>query len=778
MIATLTLALGIGLNAAMFSVIHGVLFRPLPYLDAGRLTHLVRVDGSSSDATIPEYEFLKQSGRSFSAIAAVRGTNEQRLLTRTEPQWITTLTVSADFLRTLNVAPALGREFDTAETHTGGPLAIILSNNLWRNSFAADPNVLGRAIRLDDSSYVVVGVLPANFWFPQASDALVPLRPSGNLSDLGTNTGVLTRLADGTAVSEARSEMKLLTNEFRRSHGQEAQHSDLTITPFQDWLVGGVRLNLLLLFGATGLVLLISCSNLAVLLITRFQARRKEFALRLALGCSRGRLLLQHLIENLLLTALGSAAGLGLCLFLIRFLVGTVPFNLPTSAPIRIGWPVLEFAVALAFAIALAFTLIPLFAGAKMDVNDGLKQGGRAAGGVVSARGRSVLIVSEVALSTVLLIGAGLLIHSLYRLSRQPLGIDPQGVITFETPFDGARAKDPGSRTLFTQAMLNRLRAIPGVERVAASNVIPLAGWHNLPTQRQGHDEQSIGGMEIRTVTDDYFAALGISIRRGRGFLNRDTAASPPIALINEMLARTWYPSTNPFGDHIVIGRYRGREYFADAPREIVGVVADTKTVLKDKSWPTVFIPLAQAPSLSSAGLTWIVRSGRSLTTAVQVRRAVALIDPGQRIRGFETMNGVVARSSADSRFNTLLFSVFGFGALLLAAIGVYGLVSFLAAQRRLEIGTRMALGATRADILRHFLWEGLALIVLGLCLGLIGSYASAHVMTGLLFGVQTHDVLTFCLAPLTLLAAAFLATVFPAWRAADTDPMVVLRCD
>jgi predicted permease len=775
-IGILTLALGIGLNSAMFSVIYSVLFRGLPYPDAGRLLHLMRVDGNADSATIPEYDFWKEHSRSFSAVTGLRGADEQRLLTGTEHQWITTLTVSTDFLHTLNVSPALGREFNTAETHPGGPRAIILSDGLWRRSFGADLNVLGRAVRLGDASYTVVGVLPANFWFPQSSDALVPLRPSGNLSDLGSNTGILARLKDGITVAEARSEMKILTDEFRRSHGEVSRYSGLTVIPFRDWLVGSTRSNLMLLFGATGLVLLISCSNLAVLLITRFQARRKESALRLALGCGRRRLLLQYFIENILLAALGSAVGLVLCFVLIRVLVATAPFHLPTSTPIRIDWPVLGFAIAVAFAIALAFTLIPVFATMSVDVNDALKEGGRTAAGAVRTRGRSILIVTEVALSTVLLIAAGLLIHSLYRLSRQQLGFDPHRVITFETPFDPARAKNPADRNLFTQSMLNRLRAAPGVEYVAASNVIPLVGWGNLPTQREGHDEQSIGGMEVRIVTDDYFNALRIPILRGGGFSTRDTAVSPPVAAINETLARTWYSSGNPLGDSLIIGRFRGREYLKDAPREIVGVVANTKTLVKDKAWPTVFVPLAQAESLPSQSLTWIIRFRHSSAAAADLRRAAASVDPEQRIEQFQSMDDIVAKSTADSRFNTLLFSIFGFGALALAAIGVYGLVSFLVAQRRHEIGTRMALGAMRPDILHLFLRQGIALTVLGLVFGLIGAFMATHFMAGLLFGVQAHDALTFFLAPLALLAAASIANLFPAWRAAKTDPMLVLR--
>ena len=385
---------------------------------------------------------------------------------------------------------------------------------------------------------------------------------------------------------------------------------------------------------------------------------------------------------------------------------------------------------------------------ASIDVNDALKEEGRTAAPTVRARGRSILIVSEVALSTVLLIAAGLLIHSLYRLSHQQLGFDPQRVITFETPFDPARAKNPADRSLFTHNMLDRLRAVPGLEDVAASNVIPLVGWGNLPTQRAGHDEQSIGGMEVRTVTNDYFKALRIPVLRGRGFSPRDTAASPPIALISETLARAWYPTGDALRDHLIIGRFRGHEYLKDAPREIIGIVADTKTDLKDKSRPTVFVPLAQAQSLPSGSLTWIIRFRNSSVSAADLRRAAASVDPEQRLRQFQTMDDIVAKSTADSRFNTLLFSIFGLGALLLAAVGVYGLVSFLVAQRRHEIGTRMALGAVRADILRLFLRQGVTLTALGLGLGLIGAFAAAHFMSGLLFGVQAHDALTFYLAP------------------------------
>ncbi len=775
-VAVLTLALGIGLNSAMFSVVYGVFLRSLPYPHADRIVHLVRADGEGDDATIPEYEFLKEHNRVFSAVTAERGTEEKRLLSGAGREWITTLTVGGDFLRALGISPSLGREFNAGETHRGGPAAIMLSHSLWRRKFNSDAKVLGRAITLDESSYVVVGVLPATFWFPQPCDALIALRPTGSLGDQGMNTGIIARLKDGVSVANARSEMKVLANQFRRAHGESPKYQGLTLLPYRDWLVGGVRSNLLLLFGATALVLLISCANLAVLLLTRFQARRKEFAVRLALGCGRGRLLMQHLVENLLLAALGSVAGLALCLILLRGLVATVPFHLPVVAPVQITAAVLGFAVGLAFCIALAFTLIPLLAARSVDVNETLKATGRTTASSVRARGRSVLMVTEIALSTVLLIAAGLLIQSLYRLGRQPLGFNPHLVITFETPFDPARANNATERALYVRNMLEKLQAVPGVKDVAASNVIPLQGFGNLPAQREGHDEQSIGGMEVRTVTDDYFQALRITVMRGRTFSEKDTAASPPIALINEALARTWYSGANPLGDHVVLGRYKGHEYLKDNPREIVGVVADTKMSLKQAPRPTVFIPLGQAESLSGNGLTWIIRLRNSQGAAADLRHAAASVDPDQRIRRFQSMEEILANSSADSRFNALLFGIFGAGALLLAAIGVYGLISFLVSQRRHEIGTRMALGATRADVLRLFLSQGMGLTMLGLGLGLIASYVAARFMASLLFEVQAHDALTFLLSSFVLLLAALLAILIPAQRAASTDPMVVLR--
>jgi putative ABC transport system permease protein len=688
--------------------------------------------------------------------------------------------VTADFLRTLGINPVLGREFNSEETHTGGPQAIILSDSLWQRSFGGDQQVLGRAVLLDDASYTVVGVLPRDFWIPQAVDALVPLRPSGSLSDTGTNTEVIARLKDGVTLRQAEAEMATVTESFRREHTGRLtrEYRGLTVIPYQNWLAGDVRLNLLLLFGATGLLLLIACSNLASLLLTRLAARGKELAVRLALGSSRLRLLRQFLIENLLLAALGTLAGLFGAYLLLGGLVALIPLDLPASAPIHLDTTVLAFALAVTLGTALLFTFVPFLTATRLNVHEALKSVGRTTGaGSARRRTHNFLVVGEVALSAMLLIAAGLLIETLYRLHQERLGFTPHGLITFETPLAADR-RNADAITNFASTMLERLQAVPGVRSVAAINVLPLTGWSNLPTQREGRPEQSIGGMEIRLVTPAYFEVMRIPIRRGRSFTGSDTGASSPIALVNETVARTWWPQGSAVGDRIIVGRFRGRSFLNDPPREVVGIVADTKTsALKEPPRPTVFLPLTQAlGGFGGGNLAWIVSTNASGGIAENLRRAVLEIDSSQRIRQFRTMDQIVASTSADSRFNAWLFGIFAGVALALAAIGVYGLLSFSVAQRRQEIGTRMALGAGRADVLKLVLKQGFALTSIGLGIGLAGGLFLARWLSSLLYGVRPNDPLSFGLVSLLLLSVGLTASYLPARRATRIDPMVALR--
>jgi putative ABC transport system permease protein len=779
LVAVLSLALGIGANTAVFSLVNAVLLRPLPYIEPDRLVRVGEKNPPNNNVSIPEYEFWRDHSDAFVSAAGYRGGGERSLVNGYSREWIKTMTVTADFFRTVGVNLALGREFDANETHGGGPQAIILTDGLWRRSFGADPNVLGRTVQMEPAAYTVVGVLPRGFWFPQEVDAFLPLQPAGTLADRGTNTGMIARLKPGIAFNQAQASMGAVTENFRRAHPTMPRtYRGLQIVSFQEFTAGDARLNLLLLFGAVALLLLIACSNLASLLLARLAGRSKEIAVRMALGSSLSRLLRQFLAENLLLSAIGCGGGLLAGYGLLRGLLSLIPFQLPSSEPIALDGRVLLFTAAVSAATGLVFTLAPFLNSRRVDLHATLKSGGRAGESTVRQRTRSALVVAEVALSVTLLVSAGLLIQSLYRMHQERLGFAPRGLLTFTTPVARDERRSAAALWNFQTGMTDRLRAVPGVRSVASTDVLPLVGWHNLPTQREGHSDQSIGGMEVRLVSPGYFEAMGTEVVHGRSFTDTDSGAAPPVILVNETLARTWWPHENPLASRVVIGRFQGRDLkeILDTPREVIGVVADNKTLLTERAWPTVFIPAAQAPDNIARGtgsLTWIVRGN---ATGADLRRAIMAADPNQRVQRMQTMEDVVAATTAGSRFDALLFAIFAGLALALTAIGVYGLLAYSVAQRRSEIGTRMALGASRADILGMVLKQGLLLGGVGLALGLGGAVLLARSLGSLLFGVKPSDPLSYAVVAVTLLGVALLASYLPARRATRIDPMVALR--
>ena len=783
-VGVLSLALGIGANSAMFSVVHAVLLRPLPYPDPDGLMRVVQ-RGKSTSVSVPELEFWKQHSTVLASAAGYRGGGDRTLLAGSRQEPVRAMTVTADFFRTLGVPPALGREFNAAETKPAGPQAAVISDGLWQRVFHSDPAACGRALTLDNASYTVVGVLPRGFWFPDPSEVLLPIRPTGSLGDTGYNTEMIARLKPGISLSQASQEMRALTQGFLdlKTGNVMRDYAGLMPTPYQAMLVGDVRLDLWLLLAAVALLLLIACSNLASLLLSRLAVRQKEIAVRLALGSSGLRLLRQFLAENLLLTTGGCAAGLAGANGLLRGLLAATPFDLPSSEPIRIDPVVLAFTLAIAVATAIAFSLTPFLNSSRMDVHETLKSAGRAAmSGPERRRARSVLVVSEVALSVTLLVTAALLIQSLYRLRHENLGFDPGGLITFRTPLRPEQRQTGADLGRFTAAMAGRFAGLPGVSAVAATTVVPLTGQSNIPAQQEGNPDHSIGGMEVREVTPEYFAAMKIPLLRGRAFAPSDSAGAQPVIVVNETVARQWWKQGDPLGGRVVIGLYNSKTYpeILDDPRLVVGVVGDTKTVLPQETMrPTVYVPLGQLSdkfAKYTGSIAWVVRSERQMGIAESLRRAIADADPRQRIGRFQPVQEIVDRTTAGSRFDALLFSIFAALALVLSAVGVFGVLSFSVARRTQEFGTRMALGASRGAVLGMVLRQGAGLILAGLAIGLGAAYTATRYIEKMLYGVKSTDPLSFATVAALLLAVGVLASWLPARRATKVDPMVALR--
>jgi len=674
----------------------------------------------------------------------------------------------------------LGREFDANETRAGGPQAIILTDGLWRRIFGASPEVLGRVVKLGTTSYAVAGVLPSDFWFESDADALIPLQPGTLIGDAGSNMAMIARLKPGISPRQADAERADLARRFFESAAMKPPDGYAGLTPFsyRTLLTGvEVRTYLLYLAGAAGLLLLIACSNLAGLMLARMAARGKEIAVRLALGSSTGRLLWQSLLENLLLSAAGGLAGLLVASWMLDGLARLEPYTLRTAGTIGLDQPVLWFTFAATLATTVLFSIGPLAIAARMDFSGTLKSGRRGNSGRATARG--VLVTGQVALTVTLLVSAALLIQTLYRLHQQELGFTPQGVMTFLTPVSTERQNDAAIHS-FEAALLERLKGLPGVRSAAEVNALPLLGWNNFPTEREGHPDQSIGGMEIRRVSSEYFATMGVHIIRGRPFYADDRETSPPVMLVSETLARQWWGQGDPIGDKVVIGRYKGKDMGKQGTSpvfEVVGVVADTRRRdMKEAPRATVYISAEQ--STIALAMNWVLRGNFSPRFAQQLRQAVADIDPRQRVERIQTMEDIVASSTATSRFDAWLFGIFAGVALLLTAAGIYGLLAFSVARRTREIGMRMALGAGRARVIRLILGQGLGLIAIGLVAGLAGAAAVARSLSSLLFNVRPADPFSYLVVAVLLLAVGLLASYLPARRAARVDPMVALRSE
>jgi putative ABC transport system permease protein len=780
-VAVLTLALGIGANTAIFSVLNGVLLHPLPYPQPRQIVqlNLEWKDGTLNDTlTAPEFEFYRDHSSAFAALAAFRGGGEVAIKRGDTTEWIRSLRVSDGFFPALGVYPAIGRGILRDETRPSSAQVAVLSDSLWRSAFAADPAVIGRPLELNDIVYTIVGVMPPGFTFvEQPADVFIPLQLGRGIEDTGMNTRVIARLGPRVGLAQAQANIDVVFEQLRRQGSAQSGQRGIQLESYQKWLAGDLRVSLIMLFGAVGFLLLIACANVASLVMARTSSRQREISIRLALGADRRQMLQQFLSESLLIALIGGAAGLVAAGWVLKGLVSSIPWDIPSSARIALDGRVLAFTLLLAAATSLVFGLTSYWQACKLDLNTTLKEA-RGTGGAPRNRMRSALVVGEAALSLMLLVGAGLLIQSLYYLHQQRLGFDPRNLYTIATPFAPAAKLTPPQIWNFQQEVLRRIKVAPGVVSAAAVNQLPLTGPNNLPTQQEGRPEHSIGGMEYRAISPQYFETMRIPLLQGRGFQETDTSASTPVAIVSETVARAWWGGKSPIGDRIVVGEYRGRQFpeVLEPPREVVGVAPDVKNLAVNEDEPTtVYVPASQLfrPLNSTA---FVVRANGSLALGAALREAVAAVNPDQRVLGVQSMQEIVARNVARPAFNALLMGIFAALALFLTSVGIYGVLSFHVARRTHEIGIRMALGARRANVLRMVVAEGAALVTLGIVLGLGGALALSRFLSSLLSGVRTTHISTYAAVSGVLLAVGLLASYIPARRATKVDPLVALR--
>ncbi len=787
-VAILTLGLGIGANTAIFSVVNGVLFRPLPYPQPERLMSVGMGDPHDKNgmSVLSDADFLdwQSHNQVFERVAAY--TDGWFTLTGSgAPERLRGAAVTADFFTTLGVAPSLGRGFAAGEDAPGSARLVVLSHALWRQRFGSDPRILGKTLRVNDVSRTVVGVMPPGFHFPTEGAGSLPGRVE--LWSLMTNRPPprrgpyylwgLGRLRDTASPQQARAEVETIGRRVAEEHPLDNAGVTYLADPLKETLVGDVRRPLLVLLGAVAFVLLIAAANVANLMLARATAREREIAIRLAIGAARGRIVRQWLTEGLLLALLGAGFGLLLAHWGTDLLLALSPANLPRLSEVRLDGRVLGFTLAMVCLSGVLTALGSALQSAHSGIFGALSERAHAGENRAGRRTRNLLVIGETAFSVMLLVGAALMITSLMRLQRVSPGFAPENILTLSVDLTGARYDDSKVNAFYTQ-LLERVSALPGVHSAGIGNSLP-------PATLQITDNFSVEGRPAKPgmtaplasvlfVSPGYFNALGVPILRGRNFNASDREGAPLVVMINETLARRYFPDQDPVGKRMKVG---GPERPTAPWMEIVGVVGDVKfSGLDADPQPSYYEPYLQVPW---SGTYLVVRSpsdpGR-LARAVQ--QAVASLDPNLATAEVSTMEDLMAQSLARPRFLTLLLTLFGSTAILLAGVGIYGVVSYRVALRTNEIGIRMALGARPLDVVRMVLSQGMALAAGGVLLGLGGAVILSRVLQGLLFGVTPNDPVTLVGSALLLVAVAGLACYLPARRASRVEPLIALRCE
>ncbi len=778
LIVVLMLALGIGANTAIFSVVYGVLLRPLPYPEPERIVQVAWKYGDFfGDFNDQQYRFTAEHARSFQHIAATTGASFT-LLGGEEPQRVQGLHVTPDYFSVLGVPPALGRGIAAEEDVPGAARVAVLSDAVWKTQFAARTDVVGRTIHLNGEPYTVVGVMPAAFSAPSANISVwLPLAPVARTIGSGSNYTVLARLKPGVAREQAQAEASLLAAGLRREFPKTApRDSMLTVDPYKHALGADLREPLLVILAAVGFVLLIACMNVANLLLARTTARSREIAVRLAMGASRLRLIRQLLTECLLLSACGGILGIVVAQWSVSALLALAPRGMVAAGDVQLDLPVLVFALALAGITGLFFGVAPALSATRTDPQAALKEGStRATSGIVRGRLRGVLVTGEVALSLVLLVGSALLIRTMVNLLRSDPGFDPSRVLSLQVWATGGESNTSGALAGQYERILERLKALPGVESATVVGAgLPLQRGGNVAMKLDGASDDDLFSADFRAVTPEYFQTLGVPLRSGRLLAASDSEGAPAVAVINEAFARRRFRDKNPIGQRIWMER---------TAREVVGVVGNVRSYLNQPAPPTAFLPVAQTSyAVSRIFEGWyptsiLVRTaGEPLLLSHAVERAVRETAPQIPMSQPRSLGQVFHVSVATQHFQMWLMTAFAALAALLAAIGLYGVISQLVAERTHEIGVRVALGAQRGDILRMVMGQGMRLAVAGLAVGIGAAYFLGRFLQSLLYQVEPRDVVSFAAVTLLLGFVALLACLLPARRATRVDPIVALR--
>ncbi len=773
LMAVLMLAVGIGVNTAMFSVINAVLLNPLPYPEADRIVWMNESgkEIQNRQVSYPNFVDWRERNQSFEAMSTFRGWSVN-ITGADKAENLMGRIVTYDYFKVMRAAPMLGRDF-TAEDDTPGaaPVALI-SYGFWQQRFAGDPNIVGKDILLDDTLHTVIGVLPESFQHQGPPPLWVLMgRLDWKERDVRTGGNVIARLKPGVTIEQARADMNRVAQQLRQEHPIANAGADtVNIVSLQDSITRNVGTALKILFAAVGLVLLIACANVANLLLARAATRRKEFAVRVALGASRFRIVRQMLVESLLLAFAGGVVGLILASWTMSVLARVAHETVPRMAGASLSGKVLAFNFFITLLTGILFGVLPALRSSKTDLHETLKDSSATTTDTTGKKLRGTLVVAEVALSVALLVGAGLLVKSLVLLFRSDNGFNPNGVLTMELKVSRSRERAELSRLL--HEVLYPVQAQPGVEKAALSVALPglSDGWQNdiaVEGYKRAENEKLLN-VDWSIVTSDYFETMKIPILRGRTFTRDEDEEGKPVVLVDENLARRFWPNQDALGKRIA---YDGRTW-----HEVIGVVPEVRTYGSEaKPLIRMYTPLGRFPQRN---VTLSIRAGNvdaeALTAAVM--RTVHEVDKDLPIAEVATLDDILARESSTRRFNTVLFSVFAALALVLAVTGVYGVLSYSVSQRTHEVGIRMALGAGRGHVLRLFIGQGMRLVLLGLVIGLGGAFALTRLLSSLLFGVSTTDIATFVFVAVGLTLVGVFACYLPARRATRVDPLVALR--